>query len=145
MATFVSYQPFIQRLFNAEIDAFGTTHTWKVAIVSDAPDAANDDDLADTTQISNANGYTTGGKDISFNSTRSGATITCTATDQTWTASAGNLGNSTIGRYFPIYDDSHASDALLNSYDYSATFTVADGETMTVDFGASFFTAAFTT
>lgn len=142
MATFTKYNPFIQRLANKEIDWFGSTDTWKVAIHTDAPDSTNDDDLADLTQISGSNGYTTGGSNITFDSTRSGGTVTATAVDTVFTASGGNLGNSTTGRYFSVYDDTHANDALMNSYDYGSTFTVADGETMTVDFGASLATLA---
>lgn len=142
MATYNKFEPFIQRLANKEIDWFGNTETYKVAIHTDAPDLANDDDLADLTQISGANGYTTGGANITFNSTRSGGTVTATATDVVFTASGGNLGNSTTGRYFGQYNDTHANDALMNDYDYGSTFTVADGETMTVDYGASLATLA---
>lgn len=142
MATYNKFEPFIQRLANKEIDWFGSTETYKVAIHTDAPDLANDDDLADLTQISGANGYTTGGANITFNSTRSGGTVTATATDVVFTASGGNLGNSTTGRYFGQYNDTHANDALMNDYDYGSTFTVADGETMTVDYGASLATLA---
>ncbi|MGE3875494.1 MAG: hypothetical protein AB7F74_21280 [Parvibaculaceae bacterium] len=142
MANYNKFEPFIQRLANKEIDWFGSTETYKVAIHTDAPDLANDDDLADLTQISGANGYTTGGANITFNSTRSGGTVTATATDVVFTASGGNLGNSTTGRYFGQYNDTHANDALMNDYDYGSTFTVADGETMTVDYGASLATLA---
>jgi hypothetical protein len=142
MATFVKYEPFIERFANKEIDVFGTTDTFKAVIHTDAPVAATDDDLADLTQISGTNGYTTGGEDIQNDATRSGGTVTCTGVDVTWTASGGNLGGSTTGRYISIYDDTHASDALINSYDYGATFTIAAGESLTLDFGASFFTLA---
>lgn len=142
MATYVKYQPFAERLANKEVDLFGTTDTFKVAIHTDAPVVATDDDLADLTQIGGSNGYTTGGEDIQNDSTRSGGTVTMTAVDVTWTATGGNLGGSTTGRYFSIYDDSHASDALMCSYDYGATFTIASGETLTVDFGASLMTLA---
>jgi hypothetical protein len=98
--------------------------------------------LADLTQIAGNNGYTTGGNDITFNSTRTTDTVTATATDVVWTASGGNLGASTTGRYVSIYDDTSAADNLLCSYDYGATFTVATGETFTLDFGASLFTLA---
>jgi hypothetical protein len=142
MATFDKYEHFAEALLNKEIDAFGTTDTWKAVIHTDAPTAATDDELADLTQIAGNNGYTTGGEDITFNSTRSGGTVTATATDVVWTASGGNLGSSTTGRYFSIYDDTSTGDVLMNSYDYGATFTVATGETMTLDFGASLFTFA---
>ena len=141
MATYVKYEHFIEALINEEIDAFGTTDTWRAIICTDAPDVAGDDEIADRTQISAANGYP-GTNDISFNSTRSGGTVTATASDVVWTASGGNLGNSTSGRYFDIYDDSSTTDILQNYYDYASTFTVANGETMTLDFGASLWTAA---
>jgi hypothetical protein len=142
MATYTKYEPFIERLANKEIDWFGTTDTFKAVIHTDAPTAATDDDLADLTQIGGSNGYTTGGEDIQNDATRSGATVTMTAVDVVWTASAGNLGASTTGRYISIYDDTHASDALMASFDYGSTFTVASGETLTLDFGASLATLA---
>jgi len=137
MVAAVKYEPWIEGVGNKLIDFFGTTDTWKIVIHTDAPVAATDDELADLTEIGNSNGYTTGGGNITFNSTRSGATITMTAVDVVWTAATGNLGSSTTGRYFSIHDDTSVTDRLMTSYDYGATFTVAVGETMTADFGAS--------
>lgn len=139
MATYTKYNTAIEKLCNKLIDAFGTTDTWRAVIHTDAP-GSTDSTLADLTEIGGSNGYTTGGNDISFNSTRSTGTITATATDVTWTASGGNLGASTTGRYVSIYDDTAASNDLWSNYDYGATFTVADTETFTLDFGASFWT-----
>jgi hypothetical protein len=124
------------------IDAFGTTDTWKAVIHTDAPVVATDNVLGDLTQISGSNGYTTGGSDITFNSTRSGGTVTATATDVVWTASGGNLGGSTTGRYITIYDDTSALDNLWSYWDYGSTFTIATGETLTLDFGATLWTLA---
>lgn len=144
MATFVKYESGIEQFFNKVSDGFGATDTWKVAICTDAPVVATDTVIADVTQIAGSNGYTTGGASIGFSSSRSGATITATAVDVVFTASGGNLGASTTGRYFPHYDDTPTSpaDPLVCYYDYGSTFTVADTETMTVDYGASFWTAA---
>lgn len=142
MATYTKYEPFIEGLCDAKFDLFGTTDTLKAVIHTDAPTVATDDELADLTQIAGNNGYTTGGTDIQNDSTRSGGTVTMTATDVVWTASGGNLGSSTTGRYFSIHDDTSTTDRLINSYDYGTTFTVADGETMTLDFGASLATFA---
>ncbi len=142
MATFTKYENFAQVLCNKEIDAFGTTDTWKAVIHTDAPVVATDTALSDLTEIGGSNGYTTGGSDISFNSTRSGGTVTATATDVVWTASGGNLGASTTGRYVSIYDDTSTGNYLICSYDYGSTFTVASGETFTLDFGASFWSFA---
>ncbi len=140
MATFTKYNTFVENLCNKLIDAFGSTDTWKAVIHTDAPAPTTDNALSDLTEIGGSNGYTTGGSDISFNSTRTTDTITATATDVVWTASGGNLGGSTTGRYVSIYDDTSTGNNLLCSYDYGATFTVASGETMTLDFGASLFT-----
>ncbi len=140
MATFTKYNTFVENLTNKLIDAFGTTDTWRAIIHTDAPTVTTDNALSDLTEIGNSNGYTTGGENITYNSTRTTDTITATAVDVVWTASAGNLGGSTTGRYFTIYDDTSAGNNLLCSYDYTATFTVAAGETMTLDFGASLFT-----
>ncbi len=142
MATFVKYETFIEKLCNKLIDIFGTTDTLKVVIHTDAPTVATDSSVSDLTQITGANGYTTGGEDIQNDATRTGDTVTLTAVDVVWTASGGNLGNSTTGRYFSIYDDTATGDDLINSYDYGSTFTVAAGETMTLDFGASLATLA---
>lgn len=142
MATFTKYNTFIENLCNKLIDAFGTTDTWKAVIHTDAPTTTTDNSVSDVTQISGTNGYTTGGTSIAYDSTRSGGTVTATAVDVVWTASGGNLGSSTTGRYFSIYDDTSTSDNLFCSFDYTSTFTVADTETMTLDFGASLATFA---
>ena len=144
MATFTKYESGVEQFFNKVSDGFGTTDTWKAAIHTDAPVVASDATLSDLTQISGSNGYTTGGNNATFNSTRSGGTLTATAADITWTASGGNLGASTTGRYFTLYDDTPTSpaDPLWSYWDYGATFTVATGETMTWDVGASIFTFA---
>jgi hypothetical protein len=142
MATYTKYETFIEKLCDKLIDAFGSTDTWKAIIHTDAPTVATDAAVTDFTQIGGSNGYTTGGTTIAYTSTRSGGTVTATATDVVWTASGGNLGASTTGRYFTIYDDTAAGDWAICYYDYGSTFTVADTETMTLDFGASFFTIA---
>ena len=142
MATYTKYETAVEKLCNKLIDAFGTTDTWKVVIHTDAPVVATDSTLTDLTQIGGSNGYTTDGDNATFNSTRTGATVTATAADIVWTASVGNLGASTTGRYFTLYDDTSTANDLWASWDYGATFTVAVGETMTWDVGASIFTVA---
>lgn len=142
MATYTKYESWAEKMANKEVDCFGTTDTFKAVIHTDAPVVASDDELADLTQISGSNGYTTGGEDTANDATRSGGTVTFVCTDIVWTASGGNLGNSTTGRYFSIYDDTASGDPLMCSFDYGSTFTVATGETMTLDFGVSLWTFA---
>lgn len=136
MATYVKYEPFIEGLCDKLFDLFGTTDTVKAVIHSDAPTVATDDELADLTQVSGT-GYTAGGEDTQNNATRSGATVTATAVDIVWTGGAGGFS---AGRYISTHDDTSTTDRLINYWDYGANFTVAVGETFTVDFGASWFT-----
>lgn len=139
MAAFVKYEHFIEALVNEEVDVFGTTDTFRAVIHSDAPVPATDDELVDLTQITGT-GYTAGGIDIQNDSTRTGGTVTMTAgLDPVWTAGAADW---TAGRYVSIHDDTSTTDILMNSYDYGANFTVGNGETFTLDFGASVATFA---
>lgn len=138
MATFVKYENFIQALVNKEIDVFGTTDTFRAVIHSDAPVAGSDTALSNLTQITGT-GYTAGGEDIQNDATRTTGTVTMTATDVVWTAGAADW---TSGRYVSIHDDTSITDLLMNSYDYGASFTVGNGETFTLDFGASLATFA---
>ena len=140
MATYVKYDTAIEKLCNKLIDAFGTTDVWKAVIVTDTPAPTTDSTLTDVTQIAGNNGYTTGGENITFNSTRTGATVTATAADVVWTAVTGNLGTSTTGQWVVVYDETSTADDLWCHWHYGSVFTVAVGETFTLDFGATFWT-----
>lgn len=141
MATYNKYDTAIQKLCDKLIDAFGTTDTWKAAIHTDAPVTATDSVFTDLTPIGSSNGYPNGSaNNITYNSTRTTNVVTATAVDVVWTASGGNLGASTTGRYVSVYDDTATAKDLWCNWDYGSTFTVADTETFTLDFGASFFT-----
>lgn len=139
MATFTKYEHFIEALVNEEVDIFGTTDTFRAAIHTDAPVAGTDDELADLTQITGT-GYTAGGEDIQNDATRSGGTVTMTAVDVVWTAGAADW--TATARYVSIHDNTATTDILMCSFDYGATFAVGNGETFTLDFGASLATAA---
>jgi hypothetical protein len=139
MATYTKYEPFIQFLINEEVDLFGTTDTFKAVIHTDAPTVATDDELADLTQITGT-GYTAGGDDIQNDATRTGGTVTMTAVDVTWTAGAADW--TATARYVSIHDDTSTTDKLQCVYDYGTTFAVGNGETFTLNFGASLCTVA---
>lgn len=123
---------------NEEVDIFGTTDTFRAVIHSDAPTVATDDELADLTQITGT-GYTAGGEDIQNDGTRTGGTVTMTAVDVVWTATAADW---VAGRYVAIHDDTSVTDKLMCDFDYGANFTVGNGETFTLDMGASLCTVA---
>jgi hypothetical protein len=139
MVAAVKYENCIEGSINELIDWFGTTDTFKLVIHTDAPVAATDDEVADLTQVTGT-GYTANGDDIQNDSTRTGGTVTVTAVDHTWTATAGDWTQT--GRYFSIQDDTSVTRRLIQSYDYGAVIPIQNGETITADYGASIATFA---
>lgn len=135
MASYVKYENFVQVLMNKEVDLFGTNETVNAVIHTDAPVVATDTTVANLTQITGT-GYSAG--DIQNDATRSGGTVTMTGVDFVWTAGAADW--TATARYVSIYDDTPTTptaDPLIAYWDYGATFAVGNGETFTLDFGAS--------
>ena len=138
MATYVKFEAFVEHLAEKVHDC--DLDTFKVMLSNDAPSASLDAVKADlTSEISAGNGYTAGGADITTATSRTGGTLTVTATDTVFTASGGTIGPF---RYAIIYNDTPTSpaDPLVAYYDYGSSITLADTETFTVDFGSSLFT-----
>lgn len=141
MATFVKFQDFVEQLAKGVHQLHAAGHTLKVMLSNTAPNVATNTVKADITEISAVNGYTAGGVDIQNDMTETGGTATVTAVDVVITASGGAIGPF---RYAIIYNDTPTSpaDPLVGYYDYGSSQSLADGESLTVDFGASFFTLA---
>lgn len=99
-----------------------------VALTNAAPSASNSV-IADITQISYTNlssrALTTA------SSQQSSGTHSLTFNDLVLTASGGSVGPF---RYVVIYDDTLANDPLVGWYDYGSSITLADTETLTIDF-----------
>lgn len=134
MATFTKYQDAVEQMWTGTHNLTAAGNVVKAAIHTDAPVPATDDELADLTQITGT-GYTSGGTDTQNAMTETGGTATWTATDVVWTAGAGDW--SSTARYVSQYNDTSTGDKLLNYWDYGTTFALLNGETFTLDFGAS--------
>ena len=93
----------------------------------------------DLAEITATFGYPTGGTDIANDLSEATGTATVTAVDVTFTASGGSFGPF---RYAVVYNDTHATDALVCWWDYGSSISCLDGESFKVDFGASMFTLA---
>ena len=137
MATYVKYETFVEDLANKLHDLFGTNDTVNAVIHTDAPVVATDVAVSDLTQITGT-GYAAA--DIQNDGTRSGGTFTMTGVDYVWTA--GGADWTATARYVSIYNDTSVTDRLIAYWDYGTTFAVGNGETFTLDFGASVFTLA---
>jgi len=139
MVAFTKYQNTVEDMLTAVHNLTAAGHVVKAAIHTDAPTVATDDELADLTQITGT-GYTAGGDDTQNGMTESGGTATVTGVDIVWTAGAADW--TSTARYVSIHNDTATTDRLLGSWDYGATFALGNGETFTLDFGASIFTLA---
>jgi hypothetical protein len=138
MASFVKFESFVEGLAKKEHNLH--TDTLMAYLTNTAPNAATHVNKADLTgDLSTANGYTAGGSDTTNAVSRSGGTVSVTGSDITWTSSGAGFGPF---RYVVIYNDTHASDALVGYYDYTSSITPANGETFVVDMTTSWFTIA---
>jgi hypothetical protein len=140
MASYNKFNDFSEQLVEGVHD-FGA-NTFKVALSNSAPIASNTV-LADITQISGTNGYTTGGTATTISLSETSGTTTVNGTEVVFTASGGSVGPF---RYVVLYNDSATSplDALVAWWDYGSSITLADGETFTVKFSNASPGAIFT-
>lgn len=143
MATFIKYDVFVGNLVGKLLDLLGTTpgtdcDNLRVALSNTAGDiAVTKDLLSNCTQITNGNGYTTGGLPTTLG-LNSGAvagsnpsTFTLTGTKQTWTSSGAGMAQF---RYVILYDQTVSNGPLISAWDYGSPLTLAVGETFTVKF-----------
>lgn len=114
-----------------------SSHTFKAALTNTAPTASTGDELADITQISATGGYSAGGYTLDgVTWAQSSNVAKLTITDEVITASGGSVGPF---RYVVVYNDSATSpaDALIGYLDYGSALTLADTESLTLDFDAT--------
>lgn len=133
MAAFGKFQPFVENLAEGKINL--QNDTLKVMLTNTAP-TATDGVKADITEIAAGNGYTAGGtQSVVSASAQSGGTYKLTLADVVITAAGGSIGPF---RWAVLYDDTPTSpaDPLIGYFDYGSAVTLADGESITVDFDA---------
>ena len=131
MATYNKFQPFVEALAEGAHDLGSDTLTVALCATASAP-VATDGVLADLTEIA----YTNLSSRVITTSTsaQTGGTYKLVLTDLVLTASSGPVA---AFQYVVIYNDTAASDELIAWYDYGGALTLADGETLTIDFDAS--------
>lgn len=141
MAAFNKFEDFVEQLLLAKHDFSAAGHVFKVYASNAAPSASADAVKADLAEITAQNGYPAGGSDVQNTLSEAAGTATVAGTDVVWTAGGGSFGPL---RYVALYNDTQTSpaDPLVGWWDYGSSPTVLDGETFTVDFGASLLTVA---
>jgi hypothetical protein len=141
MATFNKFQDFAEQLGKGTHQLHAAGHTLKVYLTNTTPNAATQTVKADLAEITAQNGYPSGGTDIQNDYTEASGTGTLTGVDVVFTASGGSFGPF---RYVVLYNDTPTSpaDPLIAWWDYGSAISCNDGETFTVDFGASVLTIA---
>lgn len=137
MAAFVFFDEFKLRLGDALIDlTTGGGHTFKFRLTNTTPNVDTHTDAASLTAI-------TGGAyaDLAIThawgetSAGSGVYRFAASADPAWTASGTDF---TTFRYVALFDDTHASDALVGYFDYGSGIVVPAGGTFTLNLDANF-------
>lgn len=129
MATYTKFQPFVEAVAE-KVHNLGSDQL-VVALTNTAPNAT-DAQLSQITEISYTN---CSSRNITTTSSaQTSGTYKLTLTDLVLTASGGTVGPF---RYVVIYNDTATNDELVGYYDYGSSITLADGETLTIDFDAS--------
>lgn len=126
MATFTKFNSFVEAIAE-KVHNLGSDQL-VVALTNSAPLATNTQ-LTDITQITYTN---LSSRNITTSaSAQSSGTYKLTLADLVLTASGGSVGPF---RYAVVYNDTATNDELVAYYDYGSSITLADGETLTIDF-----------
>lgn len=110
-----------------------SSHAIKVMLTNTAP-VATDAVKADLVEIAAGNGYPAGGPALTKLTTgQVGGVYTFDVQDEVIEAAGGSIGPFS---YVVIYNDTPTSpaDPLICWFDYGSELTLADGESLTVDF-----------
>jgi hypothetical protein len=134
MAAFNKVNVFVENLAE-KVHNLGAD-TLKLLLTNTAPTSASAV-KGDLTEISAGNGYAAGGPAITISSSsQTSGTYKQVLADVTITASGGSIGPF---RYLAYYNDTPTSpaDPIVGYYDYGSSITLADGESLVVDFDGS--------
>lgn len=136
MATYNKFNSFVEALAEKVHDLSSDAITVALTNASNAPVATNSQ-LSNLTTVSTAN-LTDVTPTIASSSQTSG-TYSLVLTDLTLTSSGGSTGPF---RYVVLYNDTATNDELICWFDYGSEITLADSESLQLDFGSSLFTLA---
>jgi hypothetical protein len=131
LASFNKFQQFAydlsEKVHNLNSD------TINCALSNTAPVAASNKVLADITEITAHNGYSSGGASTGASGGTATGTFTLTGTNITWTASGGTIG---AFQYIVLYNTSTSPNTkpLIGWWDYGSGLTLNSGDSFTIQF-----------
>lgn len=132
MAIYNKFNDFAEQLLKG-VHNF-SAHTFKAVLTNTLPSAANTV-LADIAQIAATGGYAAGGYTLdSVVLSEAAGVAKVVIADEVITATGGSIGPF---RYVVVYNSTAAGGPLLCWYDYSASTTLLDTESFTLDFDGS--------
>jgi hypothetical protein len=128
MASFNKVNCFVEDLAEKKHNLGSDTLTVALCAAANAPVATNTV-LANLTQIS----YTNLSSRVlsTVSSSQTSGTYKLVVNDLVLTASGGAVA---AFRYIVVYNDTATNDELIGWYDYGSDLTLADGESLTLDF-----------
>ena len=131
MASFNKFYCFVEDLAEKKHNLGSDTLTVALCAAANPPSLSNTV-LANLTQIS----YTNLSSRVlsTVSSSQTTGTYKLVVSDLVLTASGGAVA---AFRYIVIYNDTAANDELIGYYDYGSDLTLADGESLTLDFNAT--------
>ena len=126
-ATFNKFESFVFELGKGlhHLDAAGDTLNYY--LTNNEPSATLDNVKTDLVGITEENGYAVADAQNDYTETTGTGTLTCQA--KVWTGTGAGFGPF---QYVVLYNETHASDALIGWWDYGSAITVLVDETFTV-------------
>jgi len=129
-SSFTFFEAFREKLAEKAHDLGSDQLKVALCAAANAPSAAADAVIADITEISYTN---CSSRNVTTSSSAySGGTYTLTLADLTLTAGGGAIA---AFRYVVLFNDTTVGDMLIGYLDYGADVTLADTETLLIDFG----------
>ncbi len=137
MVAFNAYQDFAGNIGSGLHALDDGQNVLRVLLSNTTPNAAAHHVSGDASEITEANGYLTGGIHMRNRWTETDGTGSCFADDVVWTGAGGAINPF---QYVILYDETAVLAPLIGWWDNTTTVNVGDGETFTVNFGTEMFT-----
>lgn len=134
MATLTFFDAYMLAVAEAKHNLSTGQITVALVAAANAPSQSADGVYADLTSpvaSTNISGGAAGLNITTTSSSQTAGVYKLVLADLTITASGGSVGPF---RYVVIYNNSATNDELIGMYDYGSDYTVADGDSFTLDF-----------